>query len=520
MSNRNHNYFECLTIAIGLILPWAIALSFQSSAPADTKPNNTTNSPLNFQDPLATEWEKATLTQIESATEINTLKFSPDGQTLAGVGAGQITLWKVDTGEVQRILPGHYAPKLKMKIAPMAIAFSPDSNFLATATWSQGLLTPDRSIVVWNTTTGEEVLSLTDSGGCRQVLFDVEGEILYGACGLGVTAWSFPEGEKLFSFATQSPLEAIGRLGVSLIALSPSGQVMATADANATGTPNHPIQLWQLNQDQPTRFKTLNGHANNLAQLEFTADGTKLVSSSYEGKINVWNWQTGEIVRKTNNLYSHNGLFSLSPNNRLIAGNFHSSVLINLITGLPLSNLEKINAQGATNTVAFSPQEQLLALTVKSQQLTPSAINLWQTNSTKSQKVPRVRNNYLPLTVTEYWGDYEQLGGGENIKLITDNPSPLGQDPKEIALSALGLTETVESEQQEVELDYPRDNLATVTITQTNLSDDSLAGIRYLVEFAPYGEATEEQWQVIWAGQQFKCQANRGHQDWSQKLCK
>ncbi|MGL5833965.1 MAG: WD40 repeat domain-containing protein [Waterburya sp.] len=510
MSNRR--YFKCLTIAISLILPWAIALGFQSSAQADTKPNNTTNSPLNFQDPLAAEWEKATLTQIESPTEINTLKFSPDGETIAGVGAGQIMLWKVDTGEVQRILPGHYTPKLKMKIAPTAIAFSPDSDFLATATWSQGLLTPDRSIVVWDITTGEEVLSLTDSGGCRQVLFDVEGEILYGACGLGITAWSFPEGEKLFSFATQSPLEAI--------ALSPNSQVMATAEVNITGAPtdisNHPIQLWQLNQDQPTKFKTLNGHANNLAQLEFTADGTKLVSSSYDGKINVWNWQTGEISPQTNNLYSHNGLFSLSPNNRLLAGNFHSSVLTNLITGLPLNNLKKINIQGETNTVAFSPQEQLLAQIAKS---APSVINLWQTKTNQSQQLPTVRDNYLPLTITEYWGNYEQLGGGENIELITNNPSPIGQDPKAITLAAIGLTETVESEQQQVELDYPRENLATVTITQTNLSDDSLAAIRYLVKFAPYGDADGEQWQVIWAGQQFKCRANRGHQDWSEKLC-
>ncbi|MGL5795543.1 MAG: WD40 repeat domain-containing protein, partial [Waterburya sp.] len=465
MSNRR--YFECLTIAIGLILPWAItkctprviALSFQSSAQANTEPHNTTNSPLNFQDPLAAEWENATLTQIESPTEINTLKFSPDGETLAGVGAGQITLWKIDTGEVQRILPGHYAPKLKMKIAPTAIAFSPDSDFLATATWSQGLLTPDRSIVVWDLTTGEEVLSLTDSGGCRQVLFDVEGEILYGACGLGVTAWSFPEGEKLFSFANQSPLEAIRRLGVSLIALSQNGQVMATAEVNTTGTQtdilNHPIQLWKLNQDQPTRFKTLNGHANNLAQLEFTADGTKLVSSSYDGKINVWNWQTGEISRQTNNLYSHNGLFSLSPNNRLIAGNFHSSVLSDLVTGLPLKNLKTITNQEETLAItlrvrcaiAFSPQGEILARAEKSQQSTPSIINLWQTKTTQSQQLPTVRDKYLPLTITEYWGNYEQLGGGENVELITNNPSPIGRDPKAIALAAIGLTETVESEQ-------------------------------------------------------------------------
>ncbi|MGL4883145.1 MAG: hypothetical protein ACRC8K_19110, partial [Waterburya sp.] len=190
-----------------------------------------------------------------------------------------------------------------------------------------------------------------------------------------------------------------------------------------------------------------------------------------------------------------------------------------LVTGLPLKNLKTITNQEETLAIAFSPQGEILARVEKSQQLAPSIINLWQTKTTQSQKLPTVRDNYLPLTITEYWGNYEQLGGGENIELITNNPSPIGRDPKAIALAAIGLTETVESEQQQVELDYPRENLATVTITQTNLSDDSLAAIRYLVEFAPYGDADGKQWQVIWAGQQFKCQANRGHQDWNKKLC-
>jgi WD40 repeat protein len=510
MNNRNYRKYLAIMM-IGLILPGAI---LQSSATADTKPNNSIDSPLNFQDPLAAEWGNATLIHtLESATEINTLKFSPDGRTLAGVEASQIKIWEVDTGEVQRIFPGHYAPKLEMKIAPTAIAFSPDSDFLATATWTQGLLTPNEAIVVWDITTGEKVLSLAESDGCRQVLFDVEGEILYGACGFGVTAWSFPEGEKLFSFATQSPIEAI--------ALSPNGQVMATADPNVTGAqidkPNNPIQLWKLDQEKPTWFKTLNDHVNNIAQLEFTADGTKLVSSSYDGKINVWNWQTGEISRQTNNLYSNNGLFSLSANSRLIAGNFHSSIMTDLATGLPLKNLEII--QGKTNAMAFSPQEPIFARTGQSKELAQPVVYLWQTNTTQPEKLPTVRDNYLPLTITKYWGDYEQLGGGESVELSTSNPSPIGQDPQAVALAAFGLTETVESEQEEVELDYPRDNLATVTITQTNLADDSIADIRYLVEFVPYGDAKEEQWQVIWAGQQFKCRANRGHQDWNKELC-
>ena len=68
-------------------------------------------------------------------------------------------------------------------------------------------------------------------------------------------------------------------------------------------------------------------------------------------------------------------------------------------------------------------------------------------------------------------------------------------------------------------VEYPNDDLATVIITQTNLLDDSVSGIRYLVEFAPYGETTQNKWQVVWAGEQFKCRQGRGHQEWSPDLC-
>ena len=346
-------------------------------------------------------------------------------------------------------------------------------------------------------------------------------KIIYGACGLGVTAWSFPKGEKLFSFATKHPLEAI--------ALSPDGEIIATVDANVTeeeaGKQSNKILLWKLAPESITFFNTLAGHANDIAQLEFTRDGKRLVSSSYDGKINVWDWQQGKPYRNTNNLYSDQGLFSLNADSRVIAGNFHDSAMSNLITGLPLRNVFTKPDQGQLNTIAFSPQEQLLAKVEKSSKSPSSVIDLWRidtaqpSKSSKSSKSPSRRRDYLPLPITEHWKNQEQIGTEETVQLNGSNPISIGKDPQAIALAALGLTETVESEQEQVELDYPRDNLAIVTITQTNLADDSVAGRRYLVEFAPYGDQADQQWQVIWAGQKFKCQANRGHQDWGTDLC-
>ena len=497
----------------------AIAFSWQSSMGAQVKVDTST-SLSSIREQLSSEWENAGLTRSwESATEINEIKFSPDGQLLATVGTSQIMLWDVDQGEVQRVLPGHSATEMGLEIAPTAIAFSPDSRFLATSTWSQGLLSPDQAIIVRDVTTGKEVLSISDSDGCRQILFDVSGEIIYAACGFGVTAWSFPDGKQLFNFATKYPVEAI--------ALSPDGKVMATVDANVSGgqqgEQNHQIQLWNL-APQPTILSTLDGHANDIARLEFTADGKRLVSSSYDGKINVWNWQQGTIYRNTNNLHSSHGMFSLSANSQLIAGNFHSSGMTNLITGLPLRNVMQLSPNQETSLIAFSPQNQLFARIVKSSDSDKSLINLWQVGNAQPDQPVSIKDNYRAIDIAEYWSNQEDP---EISEVEMNKPSAIGKDPQEIALSGLGFGNIAElesaltatSDRLEIQQDYSKDNLATVTITQSKLSDDSVEGYRYLVQFAPYGDQTKKKWQVVWAGEQFRCWSGRGHQDWSTDLC-
>ena len=437
-------------------------------------------------------WEDAIMTHsLESSTKIDAIVFSPDGQLLASVSKGKITIWNVETGQIQRILPGHYSTETEMEIAPTAIAFSPDSRFLATSTVSQGLFNPDSSILVRDLTTGETVLDITDENGYWQVLFDVSG-VIYSAGNSGVTAWSFPDGDKLFSFDTQHPVEAI--------ALSPDG-VMATVDVNVASTnQRQQIQVWKLDEQPPALLNTLDGHVNEIAKLEFTADGRRLISSSYDGKIKVWDWQHGEIDSRTNNLYSDNGVFSLGVNSPLIAGNFYSSTMTDLITGLPLRDAVATSNNKRTN-IAFSPKEQLIAIVEQSSDSSTSLINLWQANGSIAQS-SNLKANYRPVSIAEYW---------------SDRSSTIGTDPIAIALSTLGLKDA-ESE-PEVELNYPSDNLATVTITQTNLADDSVASIRYLVHFAPYGDRDAEKWQLVWAGQQFQCQPGRGDGDWGPNLC-
>ncbi len=113
------------------------------------------------------------------------------------------------------------------------------------------------------------------------------------------------------------------------------------------------------------------------------------------------------------------------------------------------------------------------------------------------------RENYKPISVAE----------------MADTAAVVGNDPKEIALSAFGNIES-EGGIRDVKVDYPQPNQAVVTITQTGVADDSVGGIRYRVELRQNKEVpTGRQWEIVWAGSQVKCHQGRGHQDWSMELC-
>lgn len=106
-----------------------------------------------------------------------------------------------------------------------------------------------------------------------------------------------------------------------------------------------------------------------------------------------------------------------------------------------------------------------------------------------------------------------------SLEQIADAKTLIGDDPKAIALSAFGDTQS-EGGSRDVAVDYPQPNQSIVTITQTGVADDSVGAIKYRAEFVPtQSSQVGKQWKMIWAGSQVKCHQGRGHQDWSTELC-
>ena len=61
-----------------------------------------------------------------------------------------------------------------------------------------------------------------------------------------------------------------------------------------------------------------------------------------------------------------------------------------------------------------------------------------------------------------------------------------------------------------------RGSTSRATATSTNLADDSVRNERYELELA---KAPDGSWRIVSATRTFRCQPNRGHQDFSAELC-
>ena len=102
---------------------------------------------------------------------------------------------------------------------------------------------------------------------------------------------------------------------------------------------------------------------------------------------------------------------------------------------------------------------------------------------------------------------FRELPGGD---LVTYDPLLFTQDrfgPWEPTGSNYG---------QDLQVIVGTPEQRVILYSQWGLSDDSVAGIRTRLDFMP---ASEDQWELVWVGQQFICHPGRGQQDWAMDLC-
>ena len=233
--------------------------------------------------------------------EPHALAFSPDGKWLA-VGENSYTtkLWNINTGEkLHQFLnaEGLSANRIIMKFKQWrhqhenptkvrALAFSSDGRYLACASG-------DENIWIWNTRTGKLVRRLAvpiedtlyrgkDTHPHTMFLqFSADGKRLFaGLAENRVDVWEVASGKLIKSVTTHYSFGSPDSVYPISLAFNPNATLMAI------GTRDSTVEV--IDTDTWQRIAELKGHGAYISSVDFSSDGTKLLTASGGGTMRVW----------------------------------------------------------------------------------------------------------------------------------------------------------------------------------------------------------------------------------------
>ena len=447
---------------------------------------------------------------------IKQLVPSPDGRYLLGLTEYEMALWDVESRRLVRFFPGHRAELGfqefdSLDFPARTAAFSADGRFIISVFDNAGLGTAE-SLLIWDVAAGSKQ-PLGDFDSCRAVA--VGAERMATACDDGVQLWDLSTGQeiaRIYGFAD-------GGRPVDTLALSPDGRILATADLNATGGLNGEdatrIRLWQWGNEGVDPLGELSGHSSDVHQLAFSPDQRYLISSGFDQQIIVWGWQAGQSIAVLDYGSAESPLvpLAISPDGTLLAGDFRAGEMLQLPT-LEVVRDVLIPRAGGSSAYSFVNQGRALAWAGQPPTFANPVVILFSPNAESWPELPPERAGFRELELKFHW----------NYPLDGPHNSFFGQDPELVALLGVvplellgggGSPEDPEIETEVVESTAQRQ---VVTVSVLGIPDDSVANIRYRVELAPYG--SEGSWKVIWAGEHYQCQPNRGQQTWGVELCR
>ncbi len=198
--------------------------------------------------------------RIGYANNINSVAFSPDGQTLASTSGLEVYLWDVSTGEHQSTINGHSGEVLSVR-------FSPDENSIATGS-------ADKTVRLWDVPTGEQKAVFDKHPEMvRSVSFSPDGKTIASVSGLYLSLWDVKTGKQLAILKQH-------QITIQSVSFSPDGKIIATGSSDRT------VRLWNIATEQS--IGSFKGHIDGVKNLCFSPDGKTIASGSWDGTILLW----------------------------------------------------------------------------------------------------------------------------------------------------------------------------------------------------------------------------------------
>ncbi|HEY9751337.1 MAG TPA: WD40 repeat domain-containing protein [Coleofasciculaceae cyanobacterium] len=221
-----------------------------------------------------------------------------------------------------------------------SVAISPDGQFLA----SSSLNNPKSNVRIWNLQTGKLLHDrLGHQKSVRFVAMDGLGRIV-SCSGDKVKIWDIKTGDRLLT---------LSHLGsVTTMAISPDSGILAT------GSSDGKIRLWNAQTGDPIR--KLRGHTGAVNSLRFGPDGETLISASSDQLIRIWHLATGDLIHTLSGHAATVNAIAVAPDRGLLISGSSDTTL----KFWKLDSWELLHTlsehKGAINSLALSANGQVL----------------------------------------------------------------------------------------------------------------------------------------------------------------